>query len=54
MYPNFSAELFVIARTWRQPNCPSMEKWVRRAGTCIQWNRTRPPALQADSLPTEL
>ena len=38
MLPNFSfflsfflfAALFIIARTWKQPRCPSAEKWIRK------------------------
>ena len=26
----FIAALFVIARTWKQPKCPSTEEWVRK------------------------
>ncbi|CAO2629762.1 LINE-1 retrotransposable element ORF2 protein, partial [Lemmus lemmus] len=26
----FIAALFVIARTWKQPRCPSMEEWIRK------------------------
>ena len=25
----FIAVLFVIARTWKQPRCPSTEKWIK-------------------------
>ena len=28
--PMFIAELFIIARTWKQPRCPSAEKWIRK------------------------
>ena len=28
--PMFSAALFAIARTWRQPRCPSADEWVRK------------------------
>ena len=28
--PKFIAALFVIARTWRQPRCPSADKWIRK------------------------
>ena len=27
MYPN-AAALFIIARTWKQPRCPSAEEWT--------------------------
>ena len=26
----FTAALFVIARTWKQPKCPSTEEWIRK------------------------
>ena len=30
MYPNFIAALFTIARTWKQPRCPSVDEWIRK------------------------
>ena len=30
MYPMFIAALFIIARTWKQPRCPSADKWIRK------------------------
>ena len=29
MYPLFTAALFTIARTWKQPRCPSTDEWIR-------------------------
>ena len=26
----FSAALFIIARTWKQPRCPSAYEWIRK------------------------
>ena len=26
----FIKELFIIARTWKQPRCPSADKWIRK------------------------
>ena len=26
----FSAGLFTIARTWKQPRCPSTDKWIKK------------------------
>ena len=26
----FTAALFAIARTWKQPKCPSTEEWIQR------------------------
>ena len=34
----FTAALFTIARTWKQPKCPSTDEWIKRCGTYIQWN----------------
>ena len=32
--PMFIAALFTIARTWKQPRCPSADEWIRNL-----WNR---------------
>ena len=31
--PMFIAALFIIARTWKQPRCPTADKWIRKHGT---------------------
>ena len=28
--PMFITPLFIIARTWKQPRCPSAEEWIRK------------------------
>ena len=28
--PVFIAALFTIAKTWKQPRCPSAEEWIRK------------------------
>ena len=28
--PMFTAALFTTARTWKQPRCPSTDKWIKR------------------------
>ena len=28
--PMFLTALFIIARTWKQPRCPSVDKWIRK------------------------
>jgi len=45
----FIAALFIIARTWKQPRCPSANEWIRKLwyiytmeGTYTQWNNTQP------------
>ena len=31
MYPNVhSSTLYIIARTWKKPRCPSADKWIRK------------------------
>ena len=38
--PKFIAALFTIARTWKQPRCPSADKWIRKLWY-TQWNITQ-------------
>ena len=40
--PMFIAALFIIAKTWKQPRCPSADEWIKSCDTCIQWNATQP------------
>ena len=28
--PMFIATLFIIARTWKQPRCPSADEWIKK------------------------
>ena len=30
MHPNFIATLFTIARSWKQPKCPSTDEWIKK------------------------
>ena len=30
MYPDIIVALFTIARTWKQPRCPSADEWIRK------------------------
>ena len=30
MHPNIIAVLFAIAKTWKQPKCPSTEEWTKK------------------------
>ena len=38
----FIAALFTIARTWKQPRCPSADEWIRKMCTYTPWNITQP------------
>ena len=40
--PLFIAALFTIARTWKQPRCPSADELIKKLGTYTQWNITQP------------
>ena len=41
--PMFITALFTIARTWKQPRCPSADEWIRKlCGTYTQWSITQP------------
>ena len=40
--PMFIAALFIIARTWKQPRCPSADEWKKSCGTYTQWSITQP------------
>ena len=40
--PLFIVALFTIARTWKQPRCPSADEWIRSCGMYTQWNITQP------------
>lgn len=33
----FTEDLFIIAKSWKQPRRPSVGQWINR-GTCRQWN----------------
>ena len=39
--PVFIAALFTIAKTWKQPECPWTDEWVKMA-VYIQWSTTQP------------
>ena len=38
----FIAALFTIARTCKQPGCPSADEWIESCGTYTQWSITQP------------
>ena len=38
----FIAALFTIAKTWKQPKCPSAGEWIKNICIYIQWNITQP------------
>ena len=38
----FIAALFSIAKTWKQPKCPSTEEWIKKIWYIYKWNITQP------------
>ena len=50
MHPNVHPALFIIAKIWKQPKCPSTEKWIKKiwiymdthTHTHTKWNITQP------------
>ena len=34
--------ILIIAKTWKQPKCPSTYEQINKCGTYIQWNTPRP------------
>ena len=31
----FTVALFTIARTWKQPKCPSTDEWIKKMWHCL-------------------
>ena len=42
VYPNVHAALFIIARTWKQPRCPSADEWIRKLWYIYTMSITQP------------
>ena len=40
--PMFITALFIIARTWKQPRCPSADEWIRFESVLIRWMKLEP------------
>ena len=40
--PMFIAALFIIARTWKQPRCPSADEWIRKLWYITKWSIIQP------------
>ena len=34
----FIATLFTIAKTWKQPKCPSIGEWIKKMWRVCVWN----------------
>ena len=39
--PLFIATLSTIAKFWKQPKCPSVNEWIKKLYTFMQWNTTQ-------------
>ena len=41
--PMFTAALFTIVETWKQPKCPSTDEWIKKMWYIyVQWNIIQP------------
>ena len=42
--PMFTAALFTITKTWKQPKCPLTDEWIKKMQYIyiMQWNTTQP------------
>ena len=42
--PFFTAALFAVARTWKQPRCPLTDEWTKKLWYiyAVQWDITQP------------
>ena len=38
----FTAGVFTIAKTWKQPKCPPIEEWVKKRWNIYKWNILQP------------
>jgi hypothetical protein len=38
----FIAVLFTTAKLWKQPRCPTTDKWIKKCGSYTQWNFIQP------------
>ena len=45
--PMFIATLFTIARTWKQPRCPSADKWIKSCGPYTQFSAIKRNAFES-------
>jgi hypothetical protein len=36
--PMFIAALFTTAKLWKQPRCPTTDKWIKKCDIYTQWN----------------
>ena len=50
MYLLFIAALFIIARTWKQPRCPSADEWISKLWYIYTMAVTQPWTLEPVSL----
>ena len=37
----FTATLFIIAKTWKQPKCLSIGEWIKKMWYIYKWNITQ-------------
>ena len=38
LYANFTAALFTVAKTWKQPKCPLIDEWINKLWYVLEYN----------------
>ena len=38
LYANFTAALFTVAKTWKQPKCPLIGEWINKLWCVLEYN----------------
>ena len=38
LYANFTAALFTVAKTWKQPKCPLIDEWINKLWCLLEYN----------------
>ena len=38
----FTAALFTMAKTWKQPKCQLTDEWIKKMWYIYKWNITQP------------
>ena len=46
----FITALFTMAKTWKQPKCPSVDEWIRKMWYIYAWNTTQPQNEQNNAI----
>ena len=48
--PMFIAALFIIAKCWKEPACPSVNEWIKKLWYVTQWNTMQQKEIRNSTL----